>query len=159
MDDIIPAMMERQKTGPHFSPLFVWVEKDCEATEYEGTILIAWGKSLKEVYGLWPRFSPSNTLLIENKLSQVACNPLAKVIISKPFYVAQMTKLADDNNYLKDILWPMLEQLSDSTDIIHFQSHFRGSVDSRATKVHQICDDRATIDDSVTVEGEGTCEP
>ena len=159
INDIIPAMMERQKIGLHFSPLFMWAEKDYEATDYEGTTPIVWDKSLKKVYGMWPKFNPSNTLLIENKLSRVACNPLANVVISKPFYVAQMTKLVDDNNYLKDILWPMLEQLFDSTDISHFQSRFHGSVDSRATEVHQICNDKATIDDSVMVEGKGTYEP
>ena len=159
MDDIIPTMMKRQKTGLHFSPLFVWAEKDCEAIEYEGTTPIAWGKSLRKVYSLWPRFNPSNILVIENKLSQVACNPSANVFISKPFYVAQMTKLVDNNNFLKDTLWPMLEELSNSMDISHFRSRFRGNVDSRETEVHHICDDRTSIDDSVTVEGKGTCEP
>ena len=159
MDDIIPAMMKTLKPGLHFSPLFVWAGKDCEATEYEGTTPIAWGKSLRKFYNLWPRFNASNTLLIENKLSQVACNPPANVVISKPFYVAQMTKLVDDNNYLKDTLWPMLEALFDSTDMSHFRSRFCGNVDSRATEVHHICDDRTSVDDSVLVEGEGTCEP
>ena len=159
MDDIIPAMMERQKTGPHFCPLFVWAGKDCEATDYEGTTPIAWGKPLKKVYSMWPRFSPSNTLVIESKLCRVACNPPANVVLSKPFYLAQMTKLADDNNYLKDILWPMLQQLADSEDISHFRSRCRASVHMKEPSDHQICDDEASIDDLVTVEGEGTCEP
>ena len=159
MDDIIPMIMGRQRKGPDFCPLFVWAGKDCEAVDFEGPTPIAWGKSLSKVYGLWPRFNPTNTLVIDSKVSRVSCNPAANVVINKPFYVAPLAKLADDNEYLKVELWPMLEELCDSADISHFRSRISGTLNNLATEVHELTEEKAPFLDSKTLEGEGTCEP
>ena len=100
-----------------------------------------------------------NTLVIESKVSRVSCNPVANVVINKPFYVAPLAKLADDNEYLKVELWPMLEELCDSADISHFRSRISGTLNNLATEVHELTEEKAPFLDSKTLEGEGTCEP
>ena len=51
------------------------------------------------------------------------CNPEANIIIPPAFYVEDITKLADDNNYLRCGLWPILQGLVGSVDV-----HQQGSV-------------------------------
>ncbi len=45
------------------------------------------------------------------------CNPVANFIIAPPFYVDGINKLADDNNYMRFDLWPLLKGLDDSVDV------------------------------------------
>ena len=70
------------------------------------------------MYEKWPQFNATNTLIIDNKVSRVSYNPSSNVVISFPFYVAELDKLADDKNFLKSTLWPVLEtfELATGTD-------------------------------------------
>ena len=112
MDEVVPTMMGWNVGGPKFCPLFVWSGKQCEAVEFQGGTPIAWRKSLSKVYEKWPQFNATNTLIIDNKVSRVSYNPSSNVIISFPFYVAELDKLADDKNFLKSTLWPVLDPLN-----------------------------------------------
>ena len=115
MDEVVPTMMGWNAGGPQFFPLFMWSGKQCEAVEFQEGTPIAWGKSLSKVYEKWPQFNATNTLIIENKVSRVSCNPSSNVVISSPFYVAELDKLADDKNFLKSTLWPVLETFESAT--------------------------------------------
>ena len=126
MDEVVPTMMGWNVGGSQFSPLFMWSGKQCEAVEFQGGTPIAWGKSLSKVYEKWPQFNATNTLIIDNKVSRVFCNPSSNVVISSPFYVAELDKLADDKNFLKSTLWPVLETFESTTGTDEFQSRSLG---------------------------------
>ena len=120
MDDVVPTMTGGNAGDLQLSPLFVWCAKDCEPMEFKGGTPIAWEKPLSKVYDKWPQFSACNTLVIDNKMSWVSCNPSANVVISSPFYVAKLGKLANDNNFLRSNLWPLLQTFQLSADINKF---------------------------------------
>ena len=44
-------------------------------------------------------------------------NPIANITIPHAFYVEDITKLTDDNNYLRFGLWPILKGLVGSHDV------------------------------------------
>ena len=56
-------------------------------------------------------------MMIDHHRAMVECNRDANIIIPSPFYVEDLTKLADDNNYLRSGFWPLLEVLCDSLDV------------------------------------------
>ena len=120
MDDIVPTILGMQQGGLQLKPLFVWSGKHCEAVKFEGGKPSLWGKPLKKVYSQWPRFNPSNTLIIDNNGSRVSCNLDANVFIADLFYVADLKKVGEDNVYLKSTLWPMLEALYVANSVTEF---------------------------------------
>jgi hypothetical protein len=61
-------------------------------------------------------------VIVDHMAAMVDCNPSANVIITPPFYVENMTTLADDKHYLRNQLCPKLERLGCSLDIHQFQS-------------------------------------
>ena len=72
---------------------------------------------------MWPEWNEGNTFIIDHHRAMVDCNPEANIIIPPAFYVEDITKLADDNNYLRCGLWPILQGLVGSVDV-----HQQGSV-------------------------------
>jgi hypothetical protein len=89
----------------------------------------------------------------------VGCNPMANVIIPTTFYVQDLGKLEDDNNYLKSCLWPLLEGFFASEDIAQFWSYYlRSFLESNTAmaKVYELQGQSRIVD---FVEGEGTSEP
>jgi hypothetical protein len=74
------------------------------------------------VWGKRPEWNDGDTLIIDHMEAMVDCNPVGNIIIPPSFYVENLTKLADDHNYLRKDLWPILERLCDSLDIHQFCS-------------------------------------
>ena len=159
MDEVVPTVMGWNVGGPQFSPLFVWRSKHCEAVEFQGGIPIAWGKSLLKVYEKWPQFNATNTLIIDNKVSQVSCNPSSNVIISSPFYVAELDKLADDKNFLKSTLWPVLETFESAIGTDEFRSRSLGIPQNTGNEGRDFCMLQSPLEHVLLVEGKGTCVP
>jgi hypothetical protein len=159
MEDILPTLTGRQQGIPQLSPLFVWGGKECEAIKFEDGKPSAWGKPLSKVYSEWPHFSPSNTVILDNNESRVSCNPEANVVITKAFYVADFAKLADDNNYLKSTLWPLLEALYTATDVTDLHSQNATLLQNNRTEEHDLTQITDLIGSAQAVEGEGTCGP
>jgi hypothetical protein len=159
MDDVVPTMTGENAGAPQLSPLFVWCAKDSEPVEFEGAIPIAWGKPLSKVYEKWPQFSACNTLVIDNNMSRVSCNPSANVVISSAFYVAELRKLADDNNFLKSTLWPLLQTFHMSVDINEFRCRSLGIPFQEEKNRQDLFLPESAVDRVFLVEGEGTCEP
>lgn len=124
MDDILPTVMDGQKGRPNSIPLFAWSGKQCEFWDGEDGDPPSWGKNLRKVYAEWPQYSAQNTMIIESKLCRVASNPPTNVIVSTPFYVAEMSKLADDNDYLKCYLWPLLQAFEKCLDVPTFRAKY-----------------------------------
>ena len=159
MDDVVPVMTLGNTGAPQLSPLFVWCAKDYEPVEFEGGTPIACGKPSSKVYEKWPQFSASNTLVIDNKMSRVSCNPSTNVVISSPFYVVELEKLADDNNFLKSTLWPLLKIFQSSDDINKFRCRSLGIPFQKEEKRQALFVPESAVDRVFLVEGEGTCEP
>ena len=102
--------------------MFLWLAKECEeATEDIG--VCKWKKPLSKVWGTWPEWNETNTVIIDHHRAMVDCNPIANIIIPPAFYVEDMRKLADDNSYLRYGLWPILKGLVGSPNV-----NQRGSV-------------------------------
>ena len=137
----------------------MWNGKQCEAVEFQGGTSIAWGKSLSKVYEKWPQFNATNTLIIDNKVSRVSCNPSSNVLISSPFYVAELDKLADDKNFLKSTLWPVLETFESATGTDEFRSRSLGIPQNTGHEGRDFCMLHSPLEHVLLVEGEGTCVP
>ena len=120
MDEVVRAMIGGISAGLKCFLLFVWCGKDCEPVEFERNTLVTWGKRLAKVYEAWPQFSAHNTLIIDNKNSQVSYNLGTNVVISTPFYVAGLKNLADDNNSLESTLWLVFQLFLSAADIKDF---------------------------------------
>jgi hypothetical protein len=156
MDEVVPAMIGGISAGSECFPLFVWSGKDCEPVDFEGDTAVAWGKSLAKVYEAWPQFGAHNTLIIDNKKSQISHNPGNNVVVSTSFYVAELEKLADDRNFLESTLWPLLQLFLAAADIKEFQRQ----LSPRKKKTRQdLRVNECAIEEVVSVEGEGTREP
>ena len=122
MEDVVGSMMRRFNGLGSHKPVFLWSAKECvEASEKIG--VPKWKKSLAKVWAMWPEWNEGNTVIIDHHRDMVDCNPPANIINPPAFYVEDMTKLADDNNYLRFGLWPILEGLLGSVDV-----HVHGSV-------------------------------
>ena len=159
MDKVVPAMIGGISEGSECFPLFVWSSKDCEPVDFEGDTPIAWGKRLEKVYEAWPQFSALNTLIIDNNKSRVSHNLGANVVITTPFYVANLENLADDKNFLESTLWPLLQLFLSAADTKEFQRKFEGK-SSRKEKTRQdLHVNECAIEEVVLVEDEGTREP
>ena len=119
MDDVLPTMLRGVK-GVIAAPLFLWSGEHGESSHAEKGTSSEWGKQLEAVYATWPNFNAANTIIVDSKASRVECNPDANVIISTPFYVKWMCNLADDKEYLKRYLWPLLEAFDQCGDVAAF---------------------------------------
>ena len=120
MEDVVAEMMWKFEGLDSHKPMFCWSAKECEEiTENVG--VSKWEKPLSKVWSIWPLWNKSNTMIIDHIDAMVECNPLANIIILPAFYVENMTKLADDKNYLRKHLWPLLEGLVGSHDVQHFR--------------------------------------
>jgi hypothetical protein len=123
MADVVPRMLAGL-TGPFEVPLFSWATKHSGGLEGEDGNPALGEKNLSKVYDNWPEFSASNTVIVDSKLSRVACNPSTNVLITVPFYVKWLRTLADDKDYLKTYLWPLLEALSCNPNIPSFRAKY-----------------------------------
>jgi hypothetical protein len=79
---------------------------------------------LEIVLRKWPQWNLSNTVIIDHNSLRVNCNPRANVIIPTPFYLAQLTKLGEDGQFLKTSMWPQLSGLFGTADMEDFETHF-----------------------------------
>jgi hypothetical protein len=109
MGEIVPAMLARMKHGGNFNPIFVWSGKECEVTEFEDGIPLAWGKPIQKVFWRYPDFSHSNTVMVDHNITRLGGIPSANLVIPTLFYVAELQKLGDDKAFLKGSLWPNLQ--------------------------------------------------
>jgi hypothetical protein len=121
MGEIVPAMLARMKHGGNFNPVFVWSGKECEVTQFEDGIPVAWRKPLQKVFWRYPDFSHSNTVMVDHNITRLGGIPSANLVIPIPFYVAEVQKLGDDKAFLKGSLWPHLQGFYASRDIDHFR--------------------------------------
>lgn len=124
MEDVLSTVLADMKGLGYATPLFAWSGRVIEGEDIADGSPMEWGKQLEAVYAAWPRFCAANTVIVDSKHNRVQCNPEANVIISTPFYVKWMCSLADDKEYLKRYLWPLLEALHSSADVADFRSKF-----------------------------------
>jgi hypothetical protein len=108
MGEIVPVMLARMKHGGNFNPVFVWSGKECEVTQFEDGIPVAWRKPLQKVFWRYPDFSYSNTVMVDHNITRLGGIPSANLVIPTLFYVAELQKLGDDKAFLKGSLWPHL---------------------------------------------------
>ena len=121
MEDVLAELMRRFKGLDTHKPLFCWSAKECEEV-VENIGVSKWRKPLSKVWGIWPEFHEGNTMIIDHMEAMVECNPHTNIIIPPAFFVGNMTMLADDNNYLRKHLWPLLQRLGGSADVHQFRS-------------------------------------
>ena len=113
-------------------------------------------RATESVYALWPRFCAANTVIVDSKASRVECNLEVNIVLSIPFYVKWLGTLADDKEYLKLYLWPVLEALHACPDISSFRLEFPQVVNESVSQwVHRQCTGHA-YEFMDLVEGEGT---
>jgi hypothetical protein len=159
MQEIAPAMLGRLKGGTGCSPCFVWSEQDYEVIEFEDGSPIAWGKPLEKVFCKWPCWNHSNTIIIDHKACRLACNPSTNVIIPPPFYVDEVQKVGDDQQFLKVSLWLILQRLYGCLDIANFRSHVPNSILESGFEVPRLHENKTGRGLEMNVEGEGTSKP
>jgi hypothetical protein len=82
---------------------------------------VAWGCLLESIYRTFPSWNSTNTVFVDHKPARVSCNPEANTIIATPFYVSQLTKLGDDEQFVKTSLWPKLNALLKLADLANFE--------------------------------------
>jgi hypothetical protein len=121
MEDVVAEMMRKVEGLESHKPLFCWSAKDCEEHSKNSGVS-RWKKPLSKVWSTYPPWNESNTMIIDYIGAVVNCNPVANIIIPPAFYVENLKKLADDKNYLKHLLWPLLEGLAGSPDVQQFRS-------------------------------------
>ena len=84
---------------------------------------------------------------------------MENVIIPSFFYIENMGKIEEDNNYLKTSLWPMLEGFFASSSVEQFCLYYPQSIlesDTIVPKLYEAWRHTGIID---LVDGEGTSEP
>ena len=97
------------------------------------------------------------------------CNPIANIVIPPSFYVENLRKLADDKNYLRLNLWPLLESLAGSPDVQQFRGVLPatsiGVTDvntlhaaGRTTRSSALKHPNSPMSGLPNLSGEGTCE-
>jgi hypothetical protein len=104
MDEMVPALLGRVRSLEPLIPAFIWSQKECDITQWWNNDPVAWGCPLEAVYRKWPHWNSSNIVIIDHNPSRVSYNPRANVIVVSPFYHAQLTKVGDDNLFLKTSL-------------------------------------------------------
>jgi hypothetical protein len=121
--------------------------------------VLSWGKPLTKVFGQWPIYDATNTIIMDHKGFQVGCNFPGNVIITTPFYVHRLGKLGEDGNYLKASLWPVLEGFKISSDVLSFRELFPSSFLGPEDKKRKLIDGLAEFEVANDASGEGTSEP
>jgi hypothetical protein len=111
------------------------------------------------VFHLWPTFNLSNSVVVDHKCCRLGCNPVANVIIPSPFYVENMGKIEEDNNYLKTSLWPLLEGFFASSSVEQFRLYYPQSILESDTIVSKLYEAWRHTGMTDLVEGEGTSKP
>jgi hypothetical protein len=159
MEEVVPAMLRRVNESGNVVPLFVWSQRECEPIEFEGGAPTVWGKPLQRVFDQWPRWNNSNTVILDHKLEMVGCNRGANVIVTRPFYVADLGSLGDDNLHLKASVWPLLEKFFQSKDVPKFRKQYRRDMANAGISVTKLTSSKAEGEVADAVQGEGTYEP
>jgi hypothetical protein len=91
-------------------------------------------------------------------LSELA--PCANIIVVTPFYHAQLTKVGDDNQFLKTAVWPQLTGFFGSADKADFEIHFPQLRLHESDILDQEKYEKGYINgDLQSLQGEGTCGP
>jgi hypothetical protein len=106
MDEMVHAMLGRVKSRELLQPAFVWSQKECEELQWCNNQLVAWRCPLQAITHKYLQWNTTNTMIIDHKPLRVGCNPHRNVIVVKLFYSADLTKVGDDELYLKTSLWP-----------------------------------------------------
>ena len=119
MEEVVAEMMRRFEGMESHKPLFCWSAKECEDVSHNSG-KPKWKKPLSKVWTTWPLWNESNTMIIDHIRALVDCNPIANIIIPPSFYVEDLKKLADDKNYLRLNLWPLLDNLAGSPNVQQF---------------------------------------
>jgi hypothetical protein len=159
MDEMEPALLGRVRSPEPLVPAFVWSQKECDVAQWWNNDPVAWGCPLEAVYRKWPYWNSSNTVIIDHNPSRVSCNPCANVIVS-PFYHAQLTKVGDDNLFLKTSLWPQLSGLFTSTDMVDFETHYpKLRLQELETIDEESYKNKNISGDLQSVQGKGTYGP
>jgi hypothetical protein len=158
MDEVIPAMLGRMKCKEPVILAFVWSMAECDEIQWWNNDPVAWGCPLEIVFRKWPHWNLSNTVIIDHNSLRVNCNPHANVIVPTPFYLAQLTKLGEDGQFLKTSLWPQLTGLFGATNMEDFETHFL-ELRLLIPKIPKLEDhDHENINNVVhSLAGEGTC--
>jgi hypothetical protein len=159
MQEEAPAILGRLKVGPALAPSFVWSGQQSKAIDFDDGAPIAWGKPLEKVFHQWPYWNLSNTVIINHKASRVGSNPNMNILIPPPFYVQDIDKVGDDMQFLKSLLWPVLQRLHCCRDIADFRSHFPSTLVESGLKVPLLHEKESNVEVEMDVEGEGTCKP
>jgi hypothetical protein len=126
MEEVLREILHVFEHMEGHKPLFTWSAQECEIIQKSDEVTL-WGKPLSKVWRKWPCWNASNTIIMDHHLPRVECNPEANVICPPSFYVANMTEIAEDNEYLKQELWPALEVLYLHHDVKSFWSTVTGS--------------------------------
>lgn len=158
MHDVSSAMLEGLK-GVKVEPLFVWsgtVHGNSNVAHGNTREL---GKQLELVYASFPRFCAANTIIIDSKVGRVERNPDANVIMSTPFYVKWLITLADDKQFLKRYLWPLLEAFHKCKNVADFRSKFPEFVNETPSQMMERRRTGHAYDFLDLLEGEGTSIP
>jgi hypothetical protein len=160
-------MMRRVEGLESHKPLFTWSAKECEEHSKNSGVS-RWKKPLSKVWSTYPLWNESNTMIIDHIGAVVNCNPVANIIIPPASYVENMKKLADDKNYLKHLLWPLLESLAGSPDVQQFRSgqpaapkgadDTKSNAAGRATRSSKMKQPQSKMSLHPKFSGEGTCE-
>ena len=159
MEDMVLVMLGRLRGEEDHIPCFVWSGQECEPVECWDVGTFAGGKSLERFYKRWPCWNASNTIIIDYNFGCMACNPRSNIIILCSFYVEQLKKLADDKNYLKSRLWPMLQGLFDAANVQEFNREFPHSVDIPDTTIVENCKEISASQSHNRLQGRGTHGP
>ena len=167
MEDVVTEMMRKVEGLESHQPLFCWSARDCEEHS-ENSGVGRWKKPLSKVWSTWPIWNESNTMIIDHIGAVVNCNPVANIIIPSAFEVENMKKLADERNYLRHLLWPLLESLAGSPNVQEFRSVLPatpGVADvtnthaaGRATRSSRKNHPQSDLKLHAKLSGEGTCE-
>ena len=168
MEEVVAEMMRRFEGMESHKPLFCWSAKECEDVSHNSG-KPKWKKPLSKVWTTWPLWNESNTMIIDHIGALVDCNPIANIIIPPAFYVEDLKKLADDKNYLRLNLWPLLDSLAGSPNVQQFRgvipateagvkdvttSHAAG----RTTRSSTLKQPNSEMSGHPKLSGEGTCE-
>ena len=169
MEDVVAEMMRKFNGQDSHKPVFCWSAKECEE-DRDNIGVSKWKKPLSKVWGIWPEWNEGNTMIIDHMGALVDCNPVDNVIIPPAFYVQNMTKLADDHNYLRSHLWPLLKGLVNSVDVRQFRSVLPKSkqaigdqsqslhAGARTTRRSKMKLPATNLSAEPQMTGEGTCE-
>jgi hypothetical protein len=114
---------------------------------------------LQAITRKYPQWNTTNTMIIDHKPLRVGCNHHRNVIVVKPFYSADLTKVGDDELYLKTSLWPQLIGLFGSANMADFEAQFPQMRLPAPDRLEETRDDRDLSADLQYRQGEGTCGP